>query len=86
MAPGAAPAGAAADEPGTCARLGAAVLWLLLLPFRFVWHAVAIYFLPCLGAYAERLAWNVCCFACLACGMRYQARLRPPVPSVSARA
>ena len=62
------------------------MLWLLLLPFRFVWHAVAIYFLPCLGAYAERLAWNVCCFACLSCGLRYQARLRPPAPAVSAHA
>ena len=75
MSAGAAPAGAAAAVPsGRGASCGGTVWWVLTFPFRLVWHAVAIYFLPCLGAYAESLAWRLCCFVCLACGWRFTAR------------
>ena len=57
-----------------------AVLWLLLLPFRLVWHAVAIYCLPCLGAYAESAAWSLCCFVCLACSEQRAVRYLPETP------
>jgi hypothetical protein len=83
MSSGAAPAGAGASEPSACASCCGTLWWVLTFPFRLVWHAIAIYFLPCLGSYAESLAWNLCCFVCLACGWRYKAR--PCVRTATAR-
>jgi len=80
--PEAAPAGAAEAEPGGAARFCASLLWVLSFPFRLVWHAVAIYLLPCVGAYGESLLWKLCCFVCISCGWRFEVR-RPSPPGCS---
>lgn len=74
MSSGAAPAGAAASEPSALAKCCGSLWWVLTFPFRIVWYAIAIYFLPCVGAYAESIGWRLCCGICLAYGWRFTVR------------
>lgn len=53
------------------------LLTLLASPFILVARAFHIYFLGCLGVYAERLARGVLCGLCVCCGCTYRDKQFP---------
>lgn len=50
-------------------------------PFLFLWHALTIYCLPCIGAYIEKCCCRLCAKVCCSCCFLYTDKSFPPAPA-----